>query len=193
MKFLKIKLLVIALIMFAASSAFASFSQTFTFDTSSIEGTAGYLDFQFNPGNNTTSNATAVISGFDGANGALGIYDPSQSFGNVSGVLPGQVSITSTPDSQLNDYFHQFTFGKQISFALGIDNYTGSTFALTFYGSDGATSLMTSNPNGQVLTVTMNTNGTTNVNATPTPIPAAAWLLGSGLMGLFGIRRRTGK
>jgi hypothetical protein len=27
----------------------------------------------------------------------------------------------------------------------------------------------------------------------PTPIPAAAWLLGSGLMGLVGIRRRTGK
>ncbi len=27
---------------------------------------------------------------------------------------------------------------------------------------------------------------------TPTPIPAAAWLLGSGLLGLAGIRRRTG-
>jgi hypothetical protein len=27
----------------------------------------------------------------------------------------------------------------------------------------------------------------------PTPIPAAAWLLGSGLMGLVGIRRRTEK
>lgn len=29
-----------------------------------------------------------------------------------------------------------------------------------------------------------------NVDATPTPIPAAAWLLGSGLMGLAGIRRK---
>jgi hypothetical protein len=29
-----------------------------------------------------------------------------------------------------------------------------------------------------------------NVSATPTPIPAAAWLLGSGLMGLVGIRRK---
>jgi hypothetical protein len=28
-------------------------------------------------------------------------------------------------------------------------------------------------------------------SATPTPIPAAAWLLGSGLMGLVGIRRRN--
>jgi len=29
-----------------------------------------------------------------------------------------------------------------------------------------------------------------NVDVTPTPIPAAFWLLGSGLMGLAGIRRR---
>jgi hypothetical protein len=29
-----------------------------------------------------------------------------------------------------------------------------------------------------------------NVNVTPTPIPAAAWLLGSGLLGLMGIRRK---
>ena len=32
-------------------------------------------------------------------------------------------------------------------------------------------------------------NGT--VDVTPTPIPAAAWLLGSGLMGLFGMRRKV--
>jgi len=29
-----------------------------------------------------------------------------------------------------------------------------------------------------------------NMDVTPTPIPAAAWLLGSGLMGLVGIRRK---
>jgi len=32
-----------------------------------------------------------------------------------------------------------------------------------------------------------------NVDVTPTPIPAAAWLLGSGLLGLVGVRRRTGE
>jgi len=30
-----------------------------------------------------------------------------------------------------------------------------------------------------------------NISATPTPIPAAAWLLGSGLLGLVGIRRKN--
>jgi hypothetical protein len=29
-----------------------------------------------------------------------------------------------------------------------------------------------------------------NIDVTPTPIPAAAWLLGSGLLGLVGIRRK---
>ena len=33
--------------------------------------------------------------------------------------------------------------------------------------------------------------GTPVFSATPTPIPAAAWLLGSGLLGLVGIRRRN--
>jgi hypothetical protein len=32
--------------------------------------------------------------------------------------------------------------------------------------------------------------GTVAADATPTPIPAAVWLLGSGLLGLVGIRRR---
>ncbi len=31
-----------------------------------------------------------------------------------------------------------------------------------------------------------------NVDVTPTPIPAAAWLLGSGLLGLAGVRRKNG-
>jgi hypothetical protein len=60
--------------------------------------------------------------------------------------------------------------------------------------------------NGKALTANLNNmtavfqanNGTLSIgaptphasDATPTPIPAAAWLLGSGLMGLMGIRRR---
>jgi len=32
-----------------------------------------------------------------------------------------------------------------------------------------------------------------NIDVTPTPIPAAAWLLGSGLLGLFGFKRKYNK
>jgi hypothetical protein len=34
--------------------------------------------------------------------------------------------------------------------------------------------------------------GTPVLPVTPTPIPAAAWLLGSGLLGLVGMRRKQG-
>ncbi|HIJ88672.1 MAG TPA: hypothetical protein HPP97_13500 [Desulfuromonadales bacterium] len=45
----------------------------------------------------------------------------------------------------------------------------------------------------KVLDLTTNADGSTTINAVATaatPIPAAAWLLGSGLMGLFGLRRK---
>ena len=50
--------------------------------------------------------------------------------------------------------------------------------------------------------VTAGDNGTTSVNIesvyvrstpTPTPVPAAVWLLGSGLLGLVGVRRKISK
>lgn len=37
---------------------------------------------------------------------------------------------------------------------------------------------------------TMVINGVIDLGTAPTPIPAASWLLGSGLMGLVGLRRR---
>jgi hypothetical protein len=56
--------------------------------------------------------------------------------------------------------------------------------------------VLTTDPNGFATTIDVNPNGavvTNNsgvVTANATPIPAAAWLLGSGLMGLVGIRRK---
>jgi hypothetical protein len=53
---------------------------------------------------------------------------------------------------------------------------------------------------GEQLSIMVNAGGAggpavnlTNINASPVPIPAAAWLLGSGLIGLVGLRRRFKK
>jgi hypothetical protein len=46
-----------------------------------------------------------------------------------------------------------------------------------------------SNSSGYILGMAVSSAIVTQ-DATPTPIPAAAWLLGSGLMGLFGSRRK---
>jgi hypothetical protein len=56
----------------------------------------------------------------------------------------------------------------------------------------GPGNVNTALPASFVLNLTTNADGSTTIlaNSTPTPIPAAAWLLGSGLMGLIGLRRR---
>jgi hypothetical protein len=62
-------------------------------------------------------------------------------------------------------------FNTQYSFLV---NATAATTDITFIGQN----------NDSVFHLN-------NVDVTPTPIPAAFWLLGSGLAGLVGIRRRS--
>lgn len=190
MKFLKIKLLIIAVIMFAASSAFASYVEDFNVNTTSVSGQTGYLELQFNPGS-SLGVATASVTNFV----SDAVLNPAsiQTIGDVGGSLPGTVTINNTYG--WNDYFQQVTFGSNLNFQLALSGAAGNSFGLSFWDATGTNSILTSDAvNGFAATVDLNANGiTVNNNSsevTPTPIPAAAWLLGSGLMGLAGIRKR---
>jgi hypothetical protein len=202
MKLLKLKLLVVAAIMLAASSAFASLSYNVSVDTSSLSGD-GYLYFQFAPGN-SAQDASASISGFNVAGGSL-FTDAPVLNGGASGVLP---TISIANSSGLNDYTQGIHFGNSFAFTLLLDGPAvnapngsalgGSSFLFALStNADGSGALLSSD--GTLLTLDLDTHGaaTANVAAsqvtadvTPTPVPAAAWLLGSGLMGLVGLRRR---
>lgn len=207
MKFFTIKLLVVSLVMFAASSAFASLSYDVYVDTSSLSGT-GYLYFQYNTANNQVGTSTATVQNFatDGTLGTrtLGAYDTvtySDGSGKyVTGTLPGTVSFTNG-NVDVNDYNHGITFGNNFHFALllptGTPPIAGSTFSLgLFQDALGYTPLKTGD--GTLFTINLNADGTATTviaadagtSVTSTPIPAAAWLFGSGLMGLVGLRRR---
>ncbi|HUJ16753.1 MAG TPA: NF038129 family PEP-CTERM protein [Nitrospirota bacterium] len=187
-----VKLLVFAVIMFAATSAFADYSYNFDVNTSSVSGQTGYLELQFNPGLNPGV-ASAVISNF--TSDATLAAGSQQVTGAVTGALPGAVTISNT--TGWNDYYQQITFGSSVQFALNLSGSAHNSFALSFYGADGFTPLLTNDStNGFATTVDLNANGavvnnlSSQVAVAATPIPAAAWLLGSGLMGLAGIRRR---
>lgn len=200
MNFVKIKLLVFAVIMFAASSAFASFSYDVTVDTTSLNGTAGYLYLAYMTGTNNIPSTVSVQNfATDGTLGATAQGWDANSGNHVSGTLPATVSFTNGTNL-VNDLNQAITFGNTFSFSLALpdstSSTTGSTFALQLFSDAlGMTPLKTAD--GTLFTANLNGDGTVaftvadaGTQASPTPIPAAAWLLGSGLMGLAGLRRK---
>jgi hypothetical protein len=142
-------------------------------DTSAINGTMGFLDFDFGPGNDSQS-ALVTISNFSG-NGALS--GSPQVNGAVTGVLPGPLVIgNSTP---FNDYFQGITFGTSILFDLAFSgpglsspngtSTSGSTFAFGMFDTTGSNPLLTRDPNGNTFIVEVHLDGTTSVTTFAPP------------------------
>lgn len=90
----------------------------------------------------------------------------------------GLVNGTSTTDY---DSFAAFNKGDSPVYLNPYIQYLGSSYALN------STNSLTIPTTAFVTDFAVGAN----IDVTPTPIPAAAWLLGSGLLGLVGIRRRS--
>jgi hypothetical protein len=177
-----------------------------TINTSSVTGTSGSLDFQFNPGPLTSQFASLQIENFttDGIlNGA------PQLTGDASG---GPLSSTVLLDNGTvyNDYFQAFTYGTQLSFdllfsgpAVNSPNGTstsGSTFAFSMFSDPlGITPVLTSDTaDGWAFTTSVNLDGSATPTSdssqtalgsvTPVPEPSPILLLIPAMMLLFGLR-----
>jgi Bacterial Ig-like domain (group 3) len=139
-----------------------------TVDTSSIKGTTGALDFNFNPGLLVTQAADAQVTDFvsDGTAGGSAV-----TIGDVSGMLLS--GLTFDNGKAFNDYFDSFTFGTNLSFyvtlggaAVTAPNGTassGSTFAFSMFSNAAGTKpVLTTNPaQGFAFVVNVNLDGTT--------------------------------
>lgn len=199
MSLLKIKLLIVSAIMFAASSAFASLGYDINVNTTDLNGTDGYIYLQYKSGSNQTDVSTASVLRFhtDGILGATagGFYDNSGTY--VIGALPGTVSLSNgTLDT--NDYNQAINFGHSFSFHLELPDgsplIAGSDFSL-WLAADAAGGTPLRTADGKLLEIALNADGTAlktvyDAGTFATPIPAAAWLMGSGLFGLVGLKRR---
>ena len=181
-----------------------------TVDTSSISGTAGSLDFNFNPGLLVTQAANLQILDFASDESLAG--SPSLT-GDVSGALPG--TLTFDNGTGFNDYFEGFTYGSTLSFdvmlfgpALSSPDGTatsGSTFAFSMFSdAAGTIPVLTSDVvDGFAATIGVNLDGTTTVTnfspqttvvAAPATIPEpgtfSLMAFGVGLWPLFAFRPR---
>ena len=152
-------------------------------DTSSLNGTSGSLDFNFNPGPLVSQSASLQILNFSSDGTLAG--SPSVT-GDVSGTLPG--TLTFDNGTALNDYFEGFTFGNVLKFDVSLygpalsspdgTSTSGSSFGFSMFSDPlGATPAFTSDlVDGIALTVLVNLDGSSALTnfSSETSVEAAA-------------------
>lgn len=164
---------------FLAGGAGAStITYTANIDTSTLAGTTGSVDFNFEPGPFGSRQATAQIVGFggDGTTSGSAIIT-----GEVSGSLPGNLRFDN--GTAYNDYFQSIRYGSLLSFDFTLSgtvvgspdtSSSGSTFAFSLFSDTAGTmpALTSDMADGYAFTVDINSDGSTILhNYTNGPVP----------------------
>lgn len=203
-------LLPLALCLSFAGPAAADVSFSVTVNTSSLSGTSGSLDFNFNPGPLISQLALADILNFSSVGSLAG---SPMLIGDVSGTLPSTVTFDNA--GAFNDYFEGFTFGSTLMFDVrfygpavnspnGVST-SGSSFGFSMFSdSAGTIPALTTDADGFAFTVAVNPDGTTAVtsfssqtsvepaiSAVPEPSSLAPAGRAIALWALLGLRRKA--
>jgi hypothetical protein len=190
----------------SACASLASAASVFQveIDTSSLlaaNGSTGWIDLQFNPGNGGTPYAQALLTSFVG----FGDAATAETAGSVSGSLANGYVIGNDAADGYNDLFHSVNFGGKVGFTVSFSgdldpsaSDLGSAFAVSLFNNNLA-ALGTNDPAGSLVLLNWTSMG--NVVATPlvnqigvgvSAVPEAqTWLmLGAGLALVGGLARR---
>lgn len=167
----KNRLFLLILFLVAASAVSGNpITYDVTVNTSSVAGTAGSLDFQFNPGPLVSQSASLQILNFSSDGSLAG--SPTLS-GDVTGLLPATLTFDNL--TGFNDYFDGFTFGSTLSFKVSLfgpalsspdgTSTSGSTFAFSMFSDPGGTlpTLTSDTVNGFAFLADVDLAGLTNI------------------------------
>ena len=174
----------------------------FAINTSSIAGTQGSIDFQFNPGPLGSQAATVQILNFSG-----GGYAGSQvKTGAASGGPVGNAPLILSNATSYNDDFESFNFGNFVFFVLDFSgpavnspdhvSASGSSFAFSMFSNRAGTQpALTPDPTGFAGVVNLNLNGSvTALTISPelqiVPEPASFFLAAAFLVAISVTRLR---
>jgi hypothetical protein len=198
----------------AGSASAGVITYDVTVNTFSLSGTAGSLDFQFNPGSLVSQAANLQILSFSSAGSLSACGANVQGFcatGDVTGTLPG--TLTFDNGAVFNDYFDDFTFGSTLSFEVSLFgpalsapdgiSTSGSVFAFSMFSDAAGTvpALTTDQVNGFATTINVGLDGTTTVTdlssqttvtpaASAVPEPSSLALLGTVMLLAIYLQRR---
>ncbi len=169
-------------------------------DTSSLAGTTGSIDVQFNPGPNSVESASVAVLGFRGAKSTF----DQQTGGATGGPLPNAVTITNS--AVLNEDLEGLSFGSTLLFTLNFSGVainnpgsqkpqSGSTFTLGLFSDPGATMPAAIDPSGVAFEADISASGnfttlieSPQVSIVPEPNYLPALLLFG--FGLFTLKKR---
>jgi len=155
--------LLLPLLLSVASAAHGALVNL-TVNTSTINGTTGSIDFQFNPGPLTTQAATVQILNFTGATYVSGTQ--LDIGGATGGPLPTTITIANSGAD--NEDFEDIKFGNSLAMTLSFTgpaitspngSLSSSTFALALFSDlAGTKPVLTTDPNGVLATVKLDRN-----------------------------------
>ena len=188
---------------FLASSCLwaTTFTYNVTVNTASLSTTAGTIDFQFNPGDVTSDIANAKISNFT-ITGPGSLMGAPQYFGDASGTLPSSLVVNNTFND--NEALQALKFGSALAFRVTLNEmltgtaHAGSVFNFSVFQTDGFTPLLTTDPNGVLVSINLDTKGASSASTTSSfatvlsavPEPGTIVLIGLGVLGFTAARKK---